>query len=245
VYGRAKGNFVGPGYIQRNNHIIPPIVLEEGHRHWAETLPLGQSVSAYSDLIENATTGALVFPWPGDLVVYYQERLMQGGFVCHSAWLELPVNVLVEVLDAIRNRTLKMALQIKGELGTSYTDLRRIESTESQTKIQSIIFQNTAGNTNVTFGPSSINASGQGQTIIAVGDRKALDAALTQAGLGKAKLSTLTQAMQSDGEKPGNKVAVWVKENASKVLAGGLRVGSQIGSEILTTWIKQHYGIGV
>ena len=37
----------------------------------------------------------------------------------------------------------KQALQIKDELGTSYTDLRKIESGETESKIQSIIFQNT------------------------------------------------------------------------------------------------------
>jgi hypothetical protein len=34
-----------------------------------------------------------------------------------------------------------------------------------------------------------------------------------------------------------------VKEKGSKVLAGGIRVGTKIGSEILTAWIKQHYGL--
>jgi hypothetical protein len=224
VHGRAKGNFVGPGHMQYNSYFIPPVALEESHRNWATTLPLAQSVSAYSDLIKNATTGSFVFPWPGDLLVYYQQRLMQGGFICHSAWQEIPVNALVEVLDAVRNRTLNMALQIKDELGTSYTDLRRIQPTEAA-KIQSIVFNNLGGSANVAFG-GSVDASMQGQTVIAVGDRQALDRVLTSAGLSSEDVGSLTSAIEADGSKFGVRVGEWIKDKASKVIAGGMKVGT-------------------
>ena len=55
-------------------------------------------------------------------------------------------------------RTLKMALEIKDELGTSYADLRQIKSKEAATKIQNIIFQNTGGSTNVAFDGSKAAA---------------------------------------------------------------------------------------
>jgi len=135
-----------------------------------------------------------------------------------------------------------MALQIKDELGTSYVDLSKIKSSEAL-NIQNIIFQNTGGNMNMAFGQSSVDASGQGQTNIAVGDRKALDAVLSKAGLEKVDLDSLTEAIRIDGKKPGDKVFEWVKEKASKVLSGGIKVGTDIGAQILTAWIKQHYGL--
>ena len=187
-------------------------------------------------------SGRLTFPWEANFVVYYQDKLMQGGFICHSAWQEISFSTVAEMLDTIRNRTLNMALQIKDELGTSYTNLRNIEPGETATKIQSIIFQNTGGNTTVAFGQANVDAS-QHQTVIAVGDRQALDKALTGAGLEKQDLDTLTDAIDSDGNKPGNKVHEWIKKNASKVLSGGVKVGTHIGQEILTAWIKAHYGL--
>jgi len=132
--------------------------------------------------------------------------------------------------------------RLKDELGTSYADLHRIESSDAA-KIQSIIFQNTGGITNVGFGQSSVDASGQMQTNITAGDRKALDKILTKAGLEKPDLDALTEAMQVDGDKPGNKVEGWIKAKASKVLAGAVSVGSKIGAEILTAWLKQYYGL--
>jgi hypothetical protein len=242
IPAQAKGNFLGPFQAQYRGHIIPSVALKEQHREFAETVYLAQSVSAYEDISKDPRSGGtLTFNWPSNLVVLYQDKLMHNGFICHSAWQEIPVSALIELLDSVRNRTLNMALQLKDELGTSYSDLRKAKSQETETNIHSIIFQNTGGNTTVAFG--NVNASGQGQTLIAVGDRGALDAVLIKAGLGKPQLDALTDAIKVDGVKPGNKVMGWIKENASKVLTGGVNVGTKIGSEILTTWIKQHYGL--
>ena len=88
-----------------------------------------------------------------------------------------------------------------------------------------------------------MDASGQGQTVIAVGDREELNAVLRQAGLDNRDLDSLTEAIRIDGEKPGNEVGEWVKDKGAKVLSGDIKVGTKIGSEILTAWIKQHYGL--
>jgi hypothetical protein len=76
------------------------------------------------------------------------------------------------------------------------------------------------------------------------GDRQKLDEILSQAGLSKADVQNLTEAIKSDGEKkPGSKVGAWVKDNASKVVTGGVKIGAQIGVEILSAWLKQYYGL--
>jgi hypothetical protein len=217
-------------------------VLEKEHRHWAKGVYLTQGVSAYAEILTASEETSITFPWPGDMVLYYQHKFIDG-YRLVSAWLTISKNAIVELLDIVRNRTLNMALQLKDELGTSYTGLHRVESSEAASKIQSIIFQNTGGITNVGFGQSSVDASGQTQTNITVGDRKALDDLLTKAGLDKPDLDSLTEAMRADGKKPGNKVQAWITEKASKVLSGGVSVGTKIGAEILTAWIKQHYGL--
>jgi hypothetical protein len=236
--GIAKGHFFGAYGGELKNYPIPPAALEEKHRHWAREVYLPQGVSAYEGIIASSDNTTMTFPWPGDMVLYYQQKLLDGyGLI--SAGLDVSKSAFIEALDTVRNRTLNMALQIKDELGTSYDDLRRIQSSDAA-KIQSIVFNNIGGNSNVAFG-GSVDASGQ--TIITVGDRKGLDAALSRAGLDKEDLDGLTGAIKADGPKPGNKVGEWVKEKSSKVLAGGVKVGTKIGSEILTAWIKQHYGL--
>ncbi len=242
MQGIAKGHFMGAYGREIKNYPIPPAALEENHRHWAREVYLPQGVSAYEEILKASDETTITFPWPGDMVLYYQQKFLDGyGLV--SAWLVVSKNAFVEVLDTIRNRTLNMALQLKDEIGTSYADLRKIESKETQANIQNIIFQNTGGNTNVAFGQANVDASGQTQTFIAVGDRKVLDRVLSNAGLDKFDLDNLTEAIEVDGPKPGNRVGEWVKDKASKVLSGGVKVGTKIGSEILTAWIKQHYGL--
>jgi hypothetical protein len=241
----ARGNFFGAFHAQLHKHIIPSVVLEEKHRVFAQEVHLAQSVSAYQDMLKRSTEthGTIVFHWDPNMVGYYQSKLIPD-FVCHAAWQEIAASTLAEVLDTIRNRTLNMALQIKDELGTSYTELRKIDSREKEASIQNIIFQNTGGSTNVAFGQGSVDASGQVQVAINQGDRRALDEILTKAGLDKSDLKSLTEAIQEDGEKkPGMKVGEWIKSNAGKVLSGGVKVGVSIGQQLLTEWLKQHYGI--
>lgn len=131
----ARGNFVGPFHAQYNRHLIPSVVLEEKHREFAQRVYLLQSVSAYADVLKErdakSSGGFLTMNWDPNMVGYYQDKLIQD-FICHSAWQEIPVSAVAEMLDTIRNRTLNMALQIKDELGTSYADLRRIEPQEAR-----------------------------------------------------------------------------------------------------------------
>jgi hypothetical protein len=246
VPAMAKDNFFGPLHAQRDGWLIPAMVLEERHREIAETLYLAESVSAYANVLKQSDAkshgGRLVNEWDPNMVAYYQEKLMQGGFICHAAWQEIPVSAVAAMLDTIRNRTLNMALQIKDELGTSYTNLHRIDPGETESKIQSIIVQNIGGNPILAFDQANVDTS-QHQTVINVGDREALDKTLTKAGLDKQDLDALTNAIQTDGGKPGNRVGDWIKKNASKVLSGGVKVGTHIGQEILTAWIKAHYGL--
>ena len=244
VPAHAYGNFVGPFHQQRNDQIIPPGCLKKEHQDCAKIAYLTQSVASYQEAIDGAPSRDrnLILQWSGNMIAYYQEKLMTDGYHLHDAWQELPLNAVVEVLDTIRNITLNMALQLKDELGTSYTDLHLIPPKEAE-KVDAIIIQTTGGTTNVAFGQGTVDATGQGQTVVAVGDRKTLDRVLNAAGLGKEDLDSLTEAIEADGEKPGSKVGGWVKDKASKVLAGGVKVGTKIGAEILTAWIKAHYGI--
>jgi hypothetical protein len=67
---------------------------------------------------------------------------------------------------------------------------------------------------------------------------------LAKAGLEQTDLESLTEAIQADGgEKPGTSVMEWVMAKASKVVSGGMKVGVNIGQQLLTEWLKHHYGL--
>lgn len=237
VQAHAYGSFAGPLRSWSNKHIIIPAVMDKDHQHYAETVHIIQSVSALNDLVKTDTTeGVLAAHWPPNMVAYYSTRLWPG-WVCHDAWQEVPKSTLVEVLDSIRNITLRMALEIKEELGTSYADLNTIKPEQAE-RAKTVVINNLGGN--VAFG----NMDASGQTIIIAGDRKTLDTALTKAGMDAADLSELTEAIHNDGgTKPGTRVTEWIKAKASKVVASGIKVTVSVGQQLLTEFLMQHYGL--
>jgi hypothetical protein len=237
VQAHAYGSFAGPLNSWSNKHIIIPVVMEKNHRHYAEMVHIAQSVSALNDLVKTDTTeGVLAAHWPTNVVAYYSTKLWPG-WACHDAWQEIPKSTLVEVLDSIRNITLRMALEIKEELGTSYIDLNTIKPEEAE-RARTVVINNLGGN--VALG----NVDASGQTVIVAGDRRVLDTALTKVGLDHSDLGELTEAIQMDGEtKPGSRVTEWIKAKASKVVTGGIQVGVSVGQQLLTEFLMQHYGL--
>jgi AbiTii len=127
ITANAYGNFAGPFRSWYPNHLIVPVVLDEKHRHFAETAEVFQSVGSLDDLAKGDNKGTLILSWPPVLVALYQSKLLQGAF-CHDAWQEVPKSALIEILDAVRNATLRMALEIKEELGTTYNNLDEVKS---------------------------------------------------------------------------------------------------------------------
>src|SRR5258708_31169680 len=209
--------------------------MDEKHKHYADTVVIIQSVSALDDLAKTDTTnGVLAAHWPPNMVAYYQTRLWQG-WVCHDAWQEVGKSTLVQVLDSVRNITLRMALEIKSELGTSYADLNRIQPDAAE-RAKTVVINNLGGN--VAFG----NIDASGQTIIVAGDRKSLDIALTKAGLNQSDLTELTVAIETDGNKNGSKVTKWIGDKAGKMLVGGVKMGASIAQQVLTEMMLQHHG---
>jgi hypothetical protein len=237
VQAHAYGSFAGPFNSWSNKHIIIPAVMDKDHRHCAEEVEIVQSVSALNDLVKTDTTkGVLAAHWPPNMVAYYSTKLWQG-WVCHDAWQEIPKSTLVEVMDSVRNITLRMALEIKEELGTSYIDLNTIKPEEAE-RARTVVINNLGGN--VALG----NVDASGQTVIVAGDRRVLDVALTKVGLDHSDLSELSEAIQMDGgTKPGSRVTEWIKTKASKVVTGGIQIGVSVGQQLLTEFLMRHFGL--
>jgi len=235
VHANAYGTFAGPFNAWSNKHIVIPAVMDEEHKHWAEMVDLIQSVSALDDLVKmDNTQGVLVSHWRPNMVAYYSDKLWPG-WICHDAWQEIPKSVLVQVLDTVRNKTLRMALEIREEVGGS--DLAHVSESVTE-RVHSIVINNLGGN--VSVGDMDVSR----QTVIIAGDRKTLDEALTKVGLDKSDLNELSEAILVDGgSKPGNRVTAWVQSKAGKVVVGGFKVATSVGQQLLTDWLLIHYGL--
>jgi hypothetical protein len=238
-YGaNAYGHFVGYAWSQHPRHLIPSGVLPKELRHWAESVDVQQSVGSLDDLRKSAKGAVITFPWPPNMVALYQDKLVVG-MMCHNAWQELPTSALVEILETVRNTTLRMALDIRDKLPATQADnLSSLEPEVKQT-VNQVIIKKLENFGNVALGDLSLDK----QTIIVAGDRKTLDTALTKSGMNQTDLAELTAAIQIDGNKAGSTVAKWIGDKAEKMLINGSKMGASIAQQVLTEMLMQHYGL--
>ena len=87
-----------------------------------------------------------------------QQKLPMPGYALISAWQEVPTSGIVGMLDTVRNRVLKMALEIQAEVGDKYGDPKKITPDELKKVDQTIV-------TNIFRGSVYVN-TGQSRTCL-------------------------------------------------------------------------------
>jgi AbiTii len=242
VYVGARANFTGYFGREMRNWPIPPAMLEERHRDFARKLCLRQAISCYESA-SISEEGSLTYAWPGDLCLYYQDKLVQD-FALVNAWRSISRSGISGMLDTIRNRTLNMALELKADMGDTNSVDKLSEANGDKV--------NQAVTHNIFHGPAyfasgesqlSVITSGQ-QIVITEGNLDALNQALLKSGLSQPDVQELATAIQHDGKGIGSSVQSWIKKTAPKLLAGGAKVSSKIAQSLITEWLNQYFGLG-
>jgi diguanylate cyclase (GGDEF)-like protein len=154
VRAHAYGKFAGTLHRWFPRELIIPASLDENHRSWAEIAHIAQPVGALNDLVKaDPSKDTLASHWPPNMVAYYSTRLRQNC-ACHDAWQEIPRVAIVEILDVVRNKTLKTVLEIREELGASSTGPKKVASVEMDK-----VGRASNGDTNALVQTSSIDRS--------------------------------------------------------------------------------------
>lgn len=239
---QAKGNFVGWGHSQVNGYPIPPAVLEERHKRWATTVHLAQAIGAYEDLVKRAKPDSTItLTWPTNLSLYYQDRIpLNNHMNLVSAYQEIPLPSLVELLETVRNRVLSFALEIRSEVGRDDRSLDELTPVLERRVDQIFIQQITGGNFNIASGGSTISIHQQN---IEIGNWEQLEKALQNSGVSQAEVKELSTAVHSDKSLMGSAVGAWIKKVGPKVISGGVKIGTTVGQAILTEYLKKYFGL--
>ena len=82
-----------------------------------------QPIATYD--VEVGEKGIPILEWPPDLTAMYQSKFFEG-YALNRAWQEIPPSAFVALRDTIRNRILKLTLEIRDELGTVNDDIHAI-----------------------------------------------------------------------------------------------------------------------
>jgi AbiTii len=184
----AKGFFVGGFGSQINSQPIPPAILQERHRHFAESAILYQPIASYEG-VDGASR--FVLEWPANLTVLYQGAFFEGRYALNRAWQEVPGSVLVGLIDTIRTRVLRFALELKDDLGSVSDNLTELPKEKVDQHVVTYIF----GGTNVI---GSRDFTQIDSIEIREGDWTALAQALDGLGVQNPAISELKSALDHD-----------------------------------------------
>jgi hypothetical protein len=240
VQALAKGFFVGMAGAQINNQPLPPSILKEEHRHFAETVILTLPIAAY-DLAQHAASEKTypVIEWPPDLTAFYQHKFIDGH-VLLRARQEIAPSSFIALIDTVRNRTLRFALQIQKELGL----VRDNFSALPNEKVDQYVMNIYGGN--VIIADHAHDIKQVGNISIAKNDFPALETALKGVGIAEPDITELKAALDHDAVAQhdaspslGQRTGDWLRSAASKIASSG----TKMGGEVVKDWILQYLGL--
>ena len=216
---------------------IPASQMKPEHRWAAQTVRLSEPVGSYESITD--VKGHLRYSWMPDMIMYYQQRFIQDC-VLTDAWQEVPKSAIIGVLDQIRTRVLTTAIDIKNGLGES-VDFSHIKPDSPEAKqAQQIVIANILGGTvHISGGDQIVNT----QNNITVGNFDDLKKVLTRFGIGDSDTAELSQAIEKDGKPMGTGVRGWIDRNGGKMVDGGAKIATTIGTTLLTEFLKKYYGL--
>jgi AbiTii-like protein len=241
----ALGFFVGPFHSTIADQPLNPGVLAAEHRHFATTAYLTQPIAAY-DMSRSRSEKKQEFaiPWPPALTTRYQEKFIKD-YVLNRAHQKIGSGAFLGLIDTIRNRVLRFALDIREELGEVSEDLTALSPQKVDQYVTNYIF----GGTNLIAGTAP-NFAQVGSVAITAGDIDGLLLALQSLGMRKSDLAELKTAIADDaGEAEigvpavGRRTGAFMKSLAKKLARGTLTVGVDVAKAQATKWILEFLGL--
>jgi hypothetical protein len=233
-----KGLFVG-NTMQLNDQPIPTHLMEEGDRKIVEKAFLHQPAASYE---ADKPTNAIKL-WPPDLTAKYQTRFFQHGHpILNRAWQELPGSVLISLLEQVRTRVLRFALELRDNLPPETADAEKVPASVVERSVVNNIYGG-----NILIASHTENVSQITHTNIALGDTSALTQALSQLGITPHGIAQLEQDIEADkknGEPSvGPKIRGWLAQIGQYLSKEGAKAGVDVAKRLATKWILQHYGL--
>jgi hypothetical protein len=191
----SRGNFQGPGGAWIPGRPLPMAVLDEKDRKYLNPAILNAPIAAYeANLVQGGDKGVFSINWPPDLIARYQGKYMDG-YVLAQAWQELPPSALTAMVDTVKNKMLRFALEIRGEVGAAGDKPQDVPKETIDQAVTNIIL----GGTNIITGTAK-DFTQIGSIHIAKGDLGAIADALSTLGIDRSQIDDATNAILKDGE---------------------------------------------
>jgi len=235
-----KGLFIGIGMSMKDQP-IPIHLMEEKDRKLIEKIYLYQPAASYEGRPDKSTDAHL--PWNPSLTAKYQTAFfVDKDLVLNRAWQEIPGSILVGLLEQIRTRVLRFALELKSNLPPNAADPKQV----SAAVVERLVTNNIYGG-NILIASHAENISQMAHTTIAVGDIEGLKRALSTLGVtdeGLKKLEADIKADKTNGQPSiGPRIKGWLANIGQYLGKEGAKAGIDVMKKLATKWILQHYGM--
>jgi hypothetical protein len=231
-----RGDFLG-SRIQASAQPISLHMLTEQEREMMGTVELKQPAAAYETPGKKHTDA--IIPWNQSLVVKYQRKIYQGGDpILVKAWQEIPGSVLTSLVDQIRTRVLRFALDLKD---SSLPDAATLSNVPVAT-IEKYVVNNFYGGNNLVA-TNTVHASQAVQQSVTQNDLPSLVDALKELGVTKEGTDELTKALEhSEPETKMEMAKRWAGDMAKHIGKEGAKVSLEIAKQTALRWISQYLG---
>jgi hypothetical protein len=235
-----KGYFVGIG-MQMKDQPLSLHVMEERDRKLVEKVLLHQPAASYEGLPDRLADAAL--PWNPSLTAKYQTKFYKDkDLVLNRAWQEIPGSVLVALLEQVRTRVLRFALELKDALPPNTSDPKQIPTPVVERSVIANIFGG-----NILIASHAENISQIAHTNIAVGDTTALMSAMKRLGVTDKGINQLEADIEADKREGqpaiGERIKGWLADVGQYLGKEGAKAGVDVVKKLATKWVLQHYGI--
>jgi hypothetical protein len=236
------GNFGGPLGAALNNIPLPVGPIPANLRDRYTTIEFREGVAQLEEMASGK--GELISPWPGDLVASVANKYHRG-YTLLEAHMEISKSAVISVLESVRNKILKFALEIEERhpvAGDAAPGSKPVPP-ESVSQIFNTFIMGNAQNVAV----ASAGAVQRAQQLQA-GDVVALRRFLTEQGVPALDVAELENAIAADGPptigKPfGERVSGWLRTMMSKARSGAWKIGTAAAGDLLTAALKAHHGL--
>lgn len=232
-----KGDFYGMT-VRMTGQPISLHVMSERDRKIVERVYLHQPAASYEGRPERDTDAVL--PWNQALVVKYQTKIYQNGEpALMRAWQEIPGSILVSLLEQVRTRVLRFALDLKDSLPDEATTASDVPAAEVDRSVVNIFY----GGNNI-IATNTAHVSQLVHQTVTQNDLQSLLNAMRELGITKEGENELQEALGHD--KPGTKAEKakqWASDIGKYIGKEGVKVGVEIAKQTALRWLGQYLGI--
>lgn len=244
IRGRLFGH-ISNGYYTHQNRVLAVRHLSKEQLQILEGGGMRQGLGVIEKLISGTKVGgSLARPLGPESYALLSEPFADGYYV-QSAWSQIEVSQVRQILTEVRSRLLDFILELQGEVGATVLE-EDIKEVANNLDVPGMLSRAVFGdNTTIVIG----NHNNQQVTNTSIkNDIKGLADELRKHGVSDGDIETLNEALAEDptpatAGQYGPAVRGWMSRMLGKAVDGSWNIGIAVAGTVLASALQRYYGL--